>query len=206
MWTLADGARWIGDVQTMYVRNCYITEADRLLGEGTYLNHQADYYDGAEEDGSGGMGRRGPVALAEHLITRKKTELIMGTKGIGKSMFLNYLIVRIVEKHRQAGIPLTSIVYISRVTAENIECIEFTPLGAFLRDKPIRGEYFISDSVDIAKATLGTSLLLEVVSDNCSKYNKFIDIVTQTRGKLIYMDEWSFDELLIIKPQAMSLE
>jgi hypothetical protein len=68
-WTLGNNATWIGDVKDMYVRDCYVTLANRLL------------------EVEGGV----------------KIALILGAKGIGKTMFLNYLIIRILQKEQHSN-------------------------------------------------------------------------------------------------------
>ena len=53
--------------------------------------------------------------------------LIIGPKGIGKTMFLNYLIVRIVEKERAAqSLQALSIVYLHNPSTNAEQGIRFT--------------------------------------------------------------------------------
>jgi hypothetical protein len=105
-----------------------------------------------------------------------KTALILGPKGIGKkTMFLNYLIVRIVEKVRsQNGLESSSITYVHK-PIDTTECVRFTSQGCAFDSS--NADYFLSDSVDIyiADGTLGESLLLEVACENQTNYKKFLD-------------------------------
>jgi hypothetical protein len=134
------------------------------------------------------------------LAVTLKTALILGPKGIGKTMFLNYLIVRIVEKVRsQNGLESSSIAYVHK-PIDTPECVRFTSQGCVF-DKS-KADYFLSDSVDIADGTLGESLLLEVASENQTNYTKFLDRLTEMNGRRITMGVWTLDELRQVTPEA----
>jgi hypothetical protein len=129
-----------------------------------------------------------------------KTALILGPKGIGKTMFLNYLIVRIVEKVRsQNGLESSSITYVHK-PIDTTECVRFTSQGCAFDST--MADYFLSDSVDIADGTLGESLLLEVASENQTNYKKFWDRLTEMNGQRITMGVWSLDELRQVTPET----
>jgi hypothetical protein len=120
--------------------------------------------------------------------------LIIGPKGIGKTMFLNYLIVRIVEKERAAqSLQTLSIVYLHNPTNTVEQGIRFTSQGVSVNSD--RAEYYLSDSLDIGDGTLGDKLLLEVASENQGNYKKFIQRVRESNGKRIIMGVWSLAEL-----------
>ena len=52
------------------------------------------------------------VSLADKVLNGvTKISLVLGIKGIGKTVFMNYLIVRIVEKYRALGEVVPNIVY-----------------------------------------------------------------------------------------------
>ena len=129
-----------------------------------------------------------------------RAALILGPKGIGKTMFLNYLIVRIVEKARSENrLDTLSIAYMHRpFDAAETECVRFTSQGCTFDQS--QADCFLSDSVDIADGTRGTSLLLEVASENQNNYKKFSDRLTELHGKWIIMDVWTLDELRQVTP------
>lgn len=129
-----------------------------------------------------------------------KTALILGPKGIGKTMFLNYLIVRIVEKVRsQNGLESSSITYVHK-PIDTTECVRFTSQGCAFDSS--NADYFLSDSVDIADGTLGESLLLEVACENQTNCKKFLDRLTEMNGQRITMGVWSLDELRQVTPET----
>ena len=137
--------------------------------------------------------------LGEHDLALK-IALILGPKGIGKTMFLNYLIVRIVEKVRSRnGLESSSITYVHK-PIDTPECVRFTSQGCVF-DKS-KADYFLSDSVDIADGTLGESLLLEVASENQTNYKIFLDRITEKNGRRITMGVWTLDELRHVTPEA----
>jgi hypothetical protein len=122
VWTLRDGFKWIGNLDRMVIRECYVTLADRVL------------------DG----------------VT--KISLVLGIKGIGKTVFINYLMVRIVDKYRALNEAPPDIVYIWR--PDTIKRVKFS-VGSvvnLLASQP--APFCLSDSVDIADSSLGTELLL----------------------------------------------
>ena len=165
-WSLLGNVSWIGGVKEMYVRDCYIELADRLLSEGGE-----------------------PLPLLA---------LIIGPKGIGKTMFLNYLIVRIVEKERaaQSSLETLSIVYLYNNPSTTIavrQGIRFTSQGVSVNSD--RAEYYLSDSLDIGDGTLGDKLLLEVASEGHGNYKVFTQRVRERNGERIIMGVWSLAEL-----------
>ena len=163
----------------MYVRACYVELATMLLLEG-----------GAQQQ----------IPLSPPLLA-----LILGPKGIGKTMFLNYLIVRIVEKERLAGtLDTLSIAYLfnSSSTASSAgEVVRFTAQGVSSVSGTVGGfaDYYLSDSIDVSYAGLGKKLLLEVSSENQGNYKRFNDRLLEKNGKRIAMDVWSLEELLHVK-------
>jgi len=179
-WRLEGDASWIDGTTVMYVRDCYVQLADRLLGEATPLL----------PDEHSTQNPLAPLSCA----------LILGPKGIGKTMFLNYLIVRIVEKARRADdLKSLSIVYLYQKNQTVTQEVRFTAGGCSIDGTPQEADYYLSDSIDIADGTLGHRLLLEVASENQNNYKKFTDRLTEKNGKRLTMDVWSLDELRQMK-------
>ena len=172
IWSLEGNVSWIGGVNKMLIRDCYVRDANLLL------------------------------SVTEAGSALKKAALILGPKGIGKTMFLNYLIVRIVEKARSEDrLDTLSIAYMHRpFDAAETKCVRFTSQGCTFDQS--QADCFLSDSVDIADGTRGTSLLLEVASENQNNYKKFSDRLTELNGKWIIMDVWTLDELRQVTPAA----
>ena len=123
----------------MYVRDCYVYIANKLLGEG----------ENSQEP---------PLNSA----------LLLGPRGVGKTMFLNYLIIRIVEKERTLS--STSIVYLCGCWNEGIR---FTISGIRIRIDTGHADYFLSDSIDVNDGSLGQKFLIEVAPEFYGKFNKF---------------------------------
>ena len=170
IWDLGANAAWIGGTKYMYVRDCYVEIANQLLGEAN-------------------------VADLDTPVVAVPIALILGPKGIGKTMFLNYLMVRIVDKARaEDTLDKLSIVYYHQSHGSTEEGIRFTPLGG-CSISAAEADYYLSDSLDIADGELGDKLLLEVASENQNNYKKFSDRLTEGNGKSIIMDVWALDEL-----------
>jgi hypothetical protein len=168
-WSLGGDVSWIGGTNVMYVRDCYVQLADQLLGETVPAKPELN------------------------------CALILGPKGIGKTMFLNYLIVRIVEKARSSNEleSLTIVYYFMR--DQSTSRIRFTAGGCTIIPSAEIADYYLSDSLDIADGTLGERLLLEVASENQHNYKKFSDRLTEKNGERLFMDVWTLDELKQVK-------
>ena len=167
VWALRNGAQWIGNLHSMFVRDCYVTLANTLLNDVTSIS------------------------------------LILGIKGIGKTVFLNYLIVRIVEKFRALNQAIPDIVYTWK--PDTIKRVRFSAAsGVSVMGSSSPAPYYLSDSVDIADASLGERLLLEVTSHDPANYSKFSDrMVEGGAGAFEYhMPIWSVDELLVVNPSV----
>jgi len=169
IWTLSNDAQWIGGLDKMFVRNCYIQIADKVLNETT------------------------------------KRSLILGIKGIGKTDFINYLIFRIVDKHRMLNIPTPTIVYTWKPD-EIIVRIRFSDQGVNIMSFASTADYYLSDSVDIGDSTLGKNLLLEVASNDPANYRRFTDRMAEGGASAYrcHMPPWSLDELLLVNPYALN--
>jgi len=170
LWSLSDDSEWIGGSKIMYVRDCYVETANMVLN--SEVNSK----------------------------NKRKLALILGPKGIGKTMFLNYLIVRIVENAREGErLANLSIVYYYKFK-EHAQGIRFTNNGCSISDD--EADYFLSDSLDLADGTLGKSLQLEVALENRNNYKRFYDRVIEQNGYIIPMYVWELDEL---KPICSSM-
>lgn len=170
-WSFSCDASWIGGIKTMYVRDCYVELADLLLGE--------------------------PLPSGIPVVPLSMA-LILGPKGIGKTMFLNYLIVRIVEKARSDNTLTTlSIVYLHQPHGSTEVGIRFTSSGCTVDAR--KADYYLSDSLDVADGTSGRHLLLEVASESNSNYKKFMERLTEKNGKRVIMNVWTLQELYQVK-------
>lgn len=190
----------------MYVRNCYVTLANYLLNE----SEPAFVALQQQQQGQLEQQQHEEALVPQQAVLDRpnwSTTLVLGTKGIGKTMFLNYLIVRIVDKHNKTGAePLRSIVYCERTgTADNVQRIHFVN-GNVTIDNHRGGEYFLSDSVDVTDRRIGELLTLEVASEDDNNYKHFRQRVTEANGQRYYMYPWTVDELTAIKPAAISVE
>eukprot|EP01031_Cornospumella_fuschlensis_P023392 gene23392-28384_t len=155
------------DVTRMVIRQCYITLADRVLSS---------------------------TATTRPVPT---VALVLGIKGIGKSVFLNYLMVRIVEKHRAEQLPDPVIIF-----ASNEHRVLFNSTGAFTTARDFfDADYLLIDSVDYASFSGIRKLAIEVSSNNPSHYTSFRDrLVEAAHGVRVNMPPWTYDELLLVNP------
>ena len=124
--------------------------------------------------------------------------LIKGLNGIGKTSYLNHLLVQIVEKHTRENDGEIPKIVLSFCDSNNQPVlILFDQDGAryIWHSNSSIANYFLSDSVDIAlKADY--KLQLEVASENPDNYKKFHDIISNDgdSSKKI-MEPWSFEEI-----------
>ena len=141
------------------------------------------------------------VSLADKVLNGvTKISLVLGIKGIGKTVFMNYLIVRIVEKYRALGEVVPNIVYTWK--SDVTERMLFSVHGVMTLLTSTLAPHYLSDSVDIADASWGTELLLEVSSYDSNNYGKFEDRMAEGgMGAYEYhLPAWGLDELLIVHP------
>ena len=135
-----------------------------------------------------------------------KCVLVKGTPGIGKTLYLQVLLVHLVRRARAKGLALPSIHYVRKVM-EKVVTLSFLANGSVIDitdDKGVpRPDYLLSDSVDINEPS-GKILNLEVASDKVANYNNFEKRIDEAKksgkGKILTMTLFSFDELLVIEP------
>jgi hypothetical protein len=141
------------------------------------------------------------VTLADRVLNGvTKISLVLGIKGIGKTVFINYLMVRIVEKYRALNEAPPNIVYVWK--PDDIRRVRFTVDGVLNLPISQPAPFYLSDSVDIADASLGSELLLEVTSHDADNYRKFSDRLAEGRAGAFkyHMPAWTLVELLIAHP------
>ena len=123
--------------------------------------------------------------------------LVIGLKGIGKSMFLNYLLIRILAKY-----PHYSVLYIAR-NADVKRILFSNDVAQVIPESVIGGltpDIVISDSVDIAMAFTSAQLHVLVASDNQDHYKAFQDICISEAGQRVTMKPWTYEELISMNP------
>jgi hypothetical protein len=120
--------------------------------------------------------------------------LIKGIKGIGKTVFLNYLMTRIVKHHHDNGLSVPSIL----VFREDMGVVRFNSDGVFFYKQNVSfsDEYCISDSVDIPIIYGISKAAVFVSSQNPLQYSKFSDRMLEScRSLPLYMHPWSPTEI-----------
>ena len=107
-------------------------------------------------------------------MTGKKRVLIYGTPGIGKSFFLQRLLVHIVEtaQANKTLIPTVNYVRIEKKNAREYMLLPDGSTESFNSCKHGLPDYLLSDAVDLEVAD-GKLLSLEVASDKDSNFNSF---------------------------------
>ena len=137
--------------------------------------------------------------------------LIVGTPGIGKTMYLQRILVELVRRARSKGDDPPSIHYLRSTYPGVVQKLSFLPSGLVVDITGIKNDvdpdYLLSDSVDL-HAPCGKVLNLEVASDKDTNFNIFQKCMrsANTPNKEIVMDLFSFEELLCIQPSAMDVE
>jgi hypothetical protein len=141
--------------------------------------------------------------------TSVKRMLIIGTPGIGKTLFLQVFLVFLAERARAAGQPPPSIQYIY-TKSKNLVVLSLLSDGTVI-DVTNDGnqqppDCLLSDSVDL-ESPYGKILSLEVASDKDANYNKFQKRVEEARERGIkrVMPLFSFEELGYVFPHGTSM-
>jgi hypothetical protein len=141
-----------------------------------------------------------------------KYVLVKGTPGIGKTLFLQRVLVQLFRNAKLGG-QFPRIHYM-RYANGKIEVLSFLPDGSvsditdIASEKHSDTEYLLSDSIDISDP-YGTVLNLEVASDEGPNYNHFTKRIKEKfegQGLIKIMPLFSFEELLCIKPVGMEEE
>lgn len=145
-------------------------------------------------------------------FSSQKFVLIKGTPGIGKTLFLQRVLVQLIRDARVGG-RFPSIHYM-RYANGVTEVFSFLSDGSvsditgIASEKHSITEYLLSDSVDLSNP-YGTVLNLEVASDKEINYNLFAKRIKENRdgkGLTKTMPLFSFEELLRIKPANLATE
>lgn len=143
--------------------------------------------------------------LCIRMATTKRV-LVKGTPGIGKTMFLQRLLVDIVEKCKEGGV--TTFPTIDYIRREENVVVKYRLLsdGAVKFGDHNDVDYYLSDSVDI-EVPKGKILTIEVASVKEINYNTFDKRVAEAGedGMVAMMPLCLFDELKAMNP-LMSAE
>jgi len=131
--------------------------------------------------------------------------LIIGTPGIGKTLYLQAFLVHLVRSARLEGrdVPVIHYKYIVDATVVTLSLLPDGSAVDISGDKSVPDpDYTLSDSVDI-EIPLANTLTLLVASDKDTNYNLFskrVDEAGYSAGRLFLMPLFSFDELRSIRP------
>ena len=135
--------------------------------------------------------------------------LVIGTPGIGKTLYLQVFLVHLFRNAKAAG-RATPTIHYTYATQKRVVTLSFLSDGSVIDITDVGRvpvpEYLLSDSVDL-NTPYGTVLNLEVASDKSSNYNDFEKRIGEPgalRGETIIMPLWSFDELTCIRPDTMN--
>ena len=133
-----------------------------------------------------------------------KNALLLGTPGIGKSLYLRWLIAVLARKAiatKEDGVTFR-ISFHERNDVVDYLCSLDGTVSAFSKDAPTPTYYF-SDSVDIDKVDLSTKLTLLVSSDDAKQYDEWSKRLKENRKKSIikFMPVFSAEELKCIAPE-----
>jgi hypothetical protein len=134
--------------------------------------------------------------------------LVKGTPGIGKTMFLQRLLVDIVEKVKATAeeedkpLVIPTIDYLTEEQKVVKTYILHSDGTVTERQISRDADYVFSDSVDINRA-YGKVLTLEVASDKDKNYNHFLKRIKEAgiRGDVMLMPLCAFDELRQMNPK-----
>jgi hypothetical protein len=108
-------------------------------------------------------------------LDSSKCLLVKGTPGMGKTLYLQVVLVHLVRRARSKGLQPPSIHYVRKVM-EKVVTLSFLANGSVIDITDDKGvpppDYLLSDSVDINEP-YGKILNLEVASDKVANYNNF---------------------------------
>ena len=148
--------------------------------------------------------------ITENIFSNELTHvLIIGTPGIGKTMYLQCILAHLARLARSVRRDPPSIHY-QRRYAGAVQTLSFLPNGSVVDVTGVKHEidpdYLLSDSVDL-DPPYGKVLNLEVASDKPTNYNNFQKRIGEPgdrkKGEEIVMPLFSFEELLCIKPTTV---
>ena len=143
--------------------------------------------------------------LASMLCNDKiNSALLLGTPGIGKSLFMRWLMMVIVRDACEKNI--TDLTFRYKEGENDYMCrLDGCSVTAFSSGTPA---YFFSDSCDVMKLGLSSKLTLLVSSDDDSHYKEWKKKVVESGegGIMIYMPVFSLDELQCLRPVGMKNE
>lgn len=148
--------------------------------------------------------------ITQDIFGNKLTHaLIIGTPGIGKTMYLQCILVRLARLARSGRRDPPSIHY-QRRYAGAVQTLSFLPNGSVEDVTGVKHnidpDYLLSDSVDL-DPPYGKVLNLEVASDKPTNYNNFQKRIGEPgdgkKGEEMVMPLFSFEELLCIKPTTV---
>ena len=134
--------------------------------------------------------------------------LITGTPGIGKTLYLQILLVHLFRRAKEEGRDIPTIHYVYG-DKKKVVTLSFLPDGSVVDIsgilQPPHPDYLLSDSVDLEVPT-GKILNLEVASDKESNYNTFQKRVDEAgkMGLSLSMPVFSIDELRSIQRADMN--
>jgi len=138
-----------------------------------------------------------------------KNALLLGTPGIGKSLYLRWLIAVLARKSiatKEDGVTFR-ICFHERSDVVDYLCSLDGTVSAFSKDVPTPTYYF-SDSVDIDKVDLSNKLTLLVSSDDAKQYDEWSKRLKENRKNSIikFMPVFSAEELKCIAPEDVDYQ
>ena len=138
--------------------------------------------------------------------------LVLGTPGIGKTLYLQAFLVHLVRRAKEEGRDPPTIHYVHKKNKDSIQTLSFLPDGSVVDVSIVPGgpnpDYVLSDSVDLSYA-YGNVLNLEVAADEVdmieSNHRSFQKRVMEAgnAGRQLVMPVFSFEELQSIQPADM---
>ena len=134
--------------------------------------------------------------------------LIIGTPGIGKTLFLQIVLVHLARIAKKKGCFPPTIYYMFYDVGGKLIKLSLLADGSVVDISDVGQvpdpDYMLSDSVDLVK-TSGKVLNLEVASDQKANYNNFAKRVreAQSLGMTMVLPLFSFEELKCIQPSTM---
>ena len=174
-----NGVAWLDEVKRLYVRPCYLT-------------------------------------LKQLIIGKLKSVLLLGTPGIGKSMFLRWLMV-ILARERLQSTDTTKPHVSFRVCFSKKDyycCTSSVKVRVYTADLDTP-HYYFSDSIDISEYGLSSELTLLVSSDDATHYKEWrkkvlghtreLNEKTVACGAILYMAIFDQEEMNKVAPTDMNL-
>ena len=144
------------------------------------------------------------LALKEKIIGHLKSVLVLGTPGIGKSLFLRWLLVAIARDNLDNTKPHIS--FRVKFADKDFYCTTASDTVKVFKAQLGTPNYYFSDSIDISEYGLSSELTMLVSSDDAAHYKEWEKKVKAHNiyGGILVMPVFDWSEINLVAPMDMN--